>query len=91
MVRVVGNPLSPEDALRFMDELQASSKTQLVRASAKNKWLRMAEPPSNGLQQHPGSMGGKSALSVSTCVWHFRFDSQEPADPSGHRKFRIGG
>lgn len=53
MVRVIGTPLPTEDALRFMDELQASSKTQLVRASAKNKWLRRVEPPSNGLQQHP--------------------------------------
>jgi hypothetical protein len=40
----MGTPPLIEDALRFMEELQASSKTQQVRASAKDKWLRMVNP-----------------------------------------------
>src|SRR6266478_1608471 len=43
MVRLIGTPPT-EDALRFMEELQASSKTQQVMASAKDKWLRMVNP-----------------------------------------------
>jgi hypothetical protein len=78
MVRVIGTPLPIEDALRFMDELQASSKTQLVRASANDRWLLVVEPPAMDWQNTPVWREEKWALLISTCGWHFQFDAQDP-------------
>src|SRR6516165_7945498 len=46
MVRVIGTP-PIEDGLWFMEELQASSKMQLIGASAKEMWPLIVEPPSS--------------------------------------------
>jgi hypothetical protein len=52
MVRVIGTP-PIEDGLGFMEELQASSRMQLVNTSVKEKWLRIVEPPSSELKSIP--------------------------------------
>jgi hypothetical protein len=52
MARVIGTPLI-EDGLWFMEELQASSKTQLISASVKEMWPRIVEPPGSELKSTP--------------------------------------
>jgi len=42
-----------EDGLGFMEELQASSKMQLISASAKEMWPFIVEPPSSELKNIP--------------------------------------
>jgi hypothetical protein len=52
MVRVIGTP-PIEDGLWFMEELQASSKMQLISASVKERWPLIVEPPSSELKRIP--------------------------------------